>query len=93
MPITQARMQAVLTESQQLADHIQTLRDEAEIILRSGLSTSQRFTLLLRLIKSQAPAAPQSAREREHFTRHAERNAQQRTRMQRLRQRQQENVP
>jgi len=70
-------MENILLENLVLSSHIQTLQDEAENILRCGLSTATRFTLLLRLIRREAPTTPQSDAERKHFARATARNVQQ----------------
>ncbi len=78
-------MQIVLLENQQLVDFCEHQRSEAEIINVSGLSTWQRYTLLLRLLKSVPPQTPHSEQERNHFAKASVRNAEQAARMRKLR--------
>ena len=79
-------MQDVLAECQMLVAHISSMRDEAELIERSGpLNAETRCALLLKLIFSPRPATPHSEQEREHFSRAQKRNAQSAKRMRELR--------
>ena len=85
MPITQQRMLDVLHESERLAGWLAQLKDDADLVMSGPFPTETKIALLMEVLLREPPACVQTAIERDHFRRAAQRNVKSAKRMRSVR--------